>query len=317
MEGDYRLALERAMPINPVLSACWYHDVSQPFGVTDFIGRDELHACRYFKEAIMVGECHDAAVMVVAKSAARIGGISIHRRVEQPCYKKRDLEILRLIGPHLRRAVTISDLLDAKALERDRLSCVLDLINAGVVLTDGIAHVVYANAAAVRHLDAKKLSGSATISSLPAVRGRQGNYGWRFSTPPRGAVNSSLPTSTTLAVKGDDGVDFAVWVLPLDSGLRRELGATFTATVAIFIRELGDTSAFPAELFIRQYGITPAECRLLLMLVQGLSLQAAVEALGISMPTAKTHLSRLFAKTGVDTQASLMRLAVSALSPTR
>lgn len=317
MADDYRCALEGAMPINPVLTACWYHDVNQPFGITDFVGRDELRATRFFKEAMSVGNCQDAAVMVLTKSAARFGGLAIHRDTEQPCYTKNDLELLRLIGPHLRRAVTITDMLDAKTLERDRLSSVLNLISAGVFLTDGQAHVIYANAAATRHLDAKKALRKRNGMLVACDPASSRDLRKAILDAASGAVNSSPSASTTIAVKGVEGADLAVWVLPLDSGLRRELGGTFTATVAIFVRELGDTSAFPAELFIRQYGITPAECRLLFVLVQGLSLQEAVEALGVSMPTAKTHLSRLFAKTGVDTQASLMRLAVSALSPAR
>lgn len=83
----------------------------------------------------------------------------------------------------------------------------------------------------------------------------------------------------------------------------------------MFIRELGDTSPFPAELFVRRYGITPAECRLLVLLTQGLTLADAAETLGISMTTARTHVARLLAKTGTDSQADLMRLAISALAP--
>jgi DNA-binding CsgD family transcriptional regulator len=51
------------------------------------------------------------------------------------------------------------------------------------------------------------------------------------------------------------------------------------------------------------------------MLTQGMSLREAAETIGISEPTAKTHLQRLFQKTGTDRQADLMRLAMSALAP--
>ncbi len=104
--------------------------------------------------------------------------------------------------------------------------------------------------------------------------------------------------------------------MPLDSGLRRELAAGFAAQVAVFIRELGDTSPFPAELFVCRYAITPAESRVMMLLVQGMTISEAAEALGISPPTAKTHLARLFDKTGTSRQADLVRLAMSALAPT-
>lgn len=81
------------------------------------------------------------------------------------------------------------------------------------------------------------------------------------------------------------------------------------------MRELGSTSPFPAELFVRHYGVTPAECRLLMALVQGMTLKDAADTLGIAHATAKSHLARLFQKTGSERQADLVRLAMTALAP--
>jgi len=52
-----------------------------------------------------------------------------------------------------------------------------------------------------------------------------------------------------------------------------------------------------------------------MMLTQGMTVREAAAALGISEPTAKTHLQKLFQKTGTDRQADLMRLTMSALAP--
>jgi DNA-binding CsgD family transcriptional regulator len=126
----------------------------------------------------------------------------------------------------------------------------------------------------------------------------------------------ALPKSgAVVPVEGNDGRDYAAWVLPLDAGLRAEMAAPFAATAAVFVRELGNTGAFPGELFVKRFGITPAECRVLMMLVQGMTTAETCEALGISEPTVKTHLARLFAKTATERQSDLMRLAVSALAP--
>lgn len=85
--------------------------------------------------------------------------------------------------------------------------------------------------------------------------------------------------------------------------------------IAVFIREIGDASPFPAELFVRRYAITPAECRVMMLLVQGQTITEAAEALGIALPTARTHLARLFDKTGTSRQADLIRIAMSAFAP--
>jgi DNA-binding CsgD family transcriptional regulator len=52
-----------------------------------------------------------------------------------------------------------------------------------------------------------------------------------------------------------------------------------------------------------------------MLLIQGLSPYEAAGSLRCSETTVRTHLKRLFAKTGTRGQADLMRLAMSALAP--
>jgi DNA-binding CsgD family transcriptional regulator len=113
------------------------------------------------------------------------------------------------------------------------------------------------------------------------------------------------------------GEDVTAWVLPLDSGLRRELAAPFAARIAVFIKELSDISPFPGELFVRRYKITPSECRFMMMLTQGMTLKEAAYAAGVAESTAKTHLHNLFTKTGTKRQADLVRLVAAATNPAR
>ena len=86
-------------------------------------------------------------------------------------------------------------------------------------------------------------------------------------------------------------------------------------SVNVFIRELQETSPIPGELFVKRYGVSEAECRVLMMLTQGMTPQEAARALGISLATARTHIARLLEKTGTARQPDLMRLAMRALAP--
>ena len=62
------------------------------------------------------------------------------------------------------------------------------------------------------------------------------------------------------------------------------------------------------------FGITPAEARLTLKLINGLSLTAAAEELGISRNTARTQLSSVFSKTDLNSQTQLVKLVSDTLS---
>ena len=57
-----------------------------------------------------------------------------------------------------------------------------------------------------------------------------------------------------------------------------------------------------------QHHCTTRESALAMALAQGSTLAEAAAALGISIHTARTHLKRVFRKTGTNRQAELVRL---------
>ena len=307
---EFAGVMQEHLPQNPFPIAAWYADVGEPFSAFDHYGEVELKRGQWFKSTLGRFGYGDVALTLLVRSASQFGGLSIHRMEHQPNFGDGDLSVLRLLAPHIRRAVKIADLLDAGALERDMLSATLEMLSVGIIMTDETARIVHANHAAERLLshagallrDGDRLS---TRDSRAAFDLRQA-----VAEAARGST-ISMPRSGIAVTVGD----LAVWALPLDGGLRSELGGAFAAKAVLFIRELGDTRPFPAELFVRRYGITPAECRLLVLLAQGMTIAEAAETQGIALSTAKTHLARLFQKTGTERQAELVRLTMSAFAP--
>lgn len=57
----------------------------------------------------------------------------------------------------------------------------------------------------------------------------------------------------------------------------------------------------PSEKFCITYGITPRERDVMILLIQGQSYRNIIEALFISLPTVKTHISNLYRKTETKT----------------
>jgi DNA-binding CsgD family transcriptional regulator len=65
---------------------------------------------------------------------------------------------------------------------------------------------------------------------------------------------------------------------------------------------------------IEVFGVTPAEAKLIAHLVDGLTLTAAAQALGVSRNTARAQLSSIFTKTGVNRQNQLVKLVLDAFA---
>ena len=65
------------------------------------------------------------------------------------------------------------------------------------------------------------------------------------------------------------------------------------------------------ETLIGLYGFSPRQAELVSLLLAGNSLPMIAQHLGISQETARTHLRRVFAKTGVTSQIELVRMIAS------
>lgn len=313
-------AFEKSMvsnfSINPAVPVAWYRNVDEPFAFYDTIGADELKATRWHRRAVAPHGLGDCIATLLAKTPDQFGSLSLCREDWKPPYGEAELATLRTLAPHIRRAVLISDMLDARALERNTLATALDHLSVGVVLSDGEGRIVHANAAACRHMDDASTLRRFGDQLSAADSGAAHDLAQAIADAASGTTIDIPRSGIVVPLQGQTGHDLAAWVLPLDRGLREELGAGFAAKVAVFVRDLGDTAPLPAELFVRRYGITPAECRVMMLLVQGMTIAEAADTLGITLATARTHLSHLFEKTDTSRQADLVRLAMSALAPT-
>lgn len=81
-----------------------------------------------------------------------------------------------------------------------------------------------------------------------------------------------------------------------------------SAVMAVINDERRATAQTVPAVLRATYGLTRAEVRLCEALLAGQSLAEAASALNVSRNTAKTHLARVFDKTGIRSQLALLRL---------
>lgn len=241
-----------------------------------------------------------------------VGGLSFNRRGTTAPFGDIDVDNLRLIAPHVRRAITISDLFSVKTVEAATFGSVLDSFAFGILLVDRDLAIVHANARGKAMLDAREpvrsekgrlaLAERATQAALErAVRAAAGDASGL------GGRGIGIPAS------GKDR-PAVVHVLPLRQGeLRRGVGAR--AAAALFVAPAAVPSRLPADALAAIYDLTPAETNILELLVAGRTQSEAAAQLGIATSTVKSHILHLFAKTGCRRQSDLLKLAVGLASP--
>jgi DNA-binding CsgD family transcriptional regulator len=66
-----------------------------------------------------------------------------------------------------------------------------------------------------------------------------------------------------------------------------------------------------------QVGLTTVEAGVVVEVIQGGSREDVARRLGVAVATVRTHLARIFERTGVRRQAELVRLALNGDTPLR
>jgi DNA-binding CsgD family transcriptional regulator len=214
------------------------------------------------------------------------------------------------IVPHLRRALRINRTIDLKQSGAATFSDTLDGLSAGIFLVDAGCGIVHANTAGHDILRADDFLRS--INGQLVARGVQASQSLHeVFADDCGALGVK---GTALPLTAHDGERYLMHVLPLTSAARIRIGISYKAVAALFVRKvaLGNSCG---ELVAQTFKLTPAELRVLLTIVAVGGVPETAVALGLAEATVKTHLHRVFAKTGTRRQADLVKLAAGFSSP--
>jgi DNA-binding CsgD family transcriptional regulator len=258
----------------------------------------------YLRECVTPFGIVDIFQYALMQTPGRLALFAFSRHESQGLVTEREVELGGLLLPHVRRAVTISNVLDARTIERARMTEALDALHCGVVLAGADGAVLHANEAAEHMLR----NGGALRGAGGMVAAKSAEATQELRDAIRLAASDETALGKTgLAVKLTDGeTPLFAHVLPMNgSEIRTRLQPAAVAAIFIGAPEVEDGAALVAEAF----GLTKAESRVLSRLLAGRTLAETAADLGVSFATARTHLEAIFLKTGVKRQAELVRLA--------
>jgi DNA-binding CsgD family transcriptional regulator len=253
----------------------------------------------------------DCVALVVLRERNRVGSMALSRHESAGPVTDRDMEVMQLLAPHIRRAVVISDVLNMQAIRIGTLEGAFDLLQAGVIFVDADCKVIHANRSAAAML----AKGSPVQSvhgdlrtNLPQATAALRKAVAVATEPSIGRLGIGVP------VPQPDGEPAYVHVLPLQTGETRSRLAP-RAAAAVFIAVGGNLAGAPAEAIATVFDLTVAEIRTVERLLAGRSAAEIADDLGLAMPTVRTHISNILAKTGTARQTDLILLATQLAAP--
>lgn len=289
------------------------YPLGEPIIRSQAVPEEMILGNRYHREWALPKGLFDAVGVALVREKTMIGNATFSQHISDGAIEDEQVSGLRVLSPHIRRAVIISNLFDMKAVEAATFSATVEALTAGVVLTDEDSKIVHANAAATTMLAAGDpilerhgriaVQSAATTNSLHA------------------AIAQAAKDEAALGQKGigvpisrPDGDPLVIHVLPLRRGPTRG-GLIQRAAAALFVASASGPPQMPHDALVQLYDLTPAEVRIFELICEGHTRDAISSQLGVSVATVKTHLFHVFEKTGCRRQVDLVRLAKSLTFP--
>lgn len=281
--------------------------LEEPIVASEIDQRRHWEDNRYYCDILKPRGLNEAVVVGLARNAHLNGYLAFNRHRSIGKVGPAERDYLRLLAPHVRRAVTITDLLDLKGLERATFRSVLDGMSSAVILVDEALRVVHMNRAAETLLAGR--------APFDIVGERLSIAGADAQSALRGAVLLAAENETQLVrrglgipVRGPDDVAAILHVLPLHRGEVRS-GLVQRAVAAVFVAMTGEENRTPVDAISLLYDLSPAERQVFAGIAQAKSIADTAAAIGVAPSTVRSHLLRVFEKTGCKRQPELVALA--------
>lgn len=297
---------------NPVMvPANLTYEPGDVFSLTQIMPPEEFYRTRIFKEWVEPQGWGDFTHSLIEKSGSRFSHFGVaHAKADSPAGDA-PRRRLKLLVPHVMKAVAISKSMELRKLEAATLSTVADAVAAAVFLVNSDSMVVYANQSAQEMLQVGTVLRQVNGILVAAAKLSHGTLREAIAgaTADDGA---SQPAALAL-----DAADcrWMLHVVSLQSGARQQAGRLFGAAAGVFVHRAELIRPTLIQTVTRHFKLTPAESRVLFAIMQAGSVAETASALGVSSETVRTLLKRIYSKTGRRRQADLIKIVAEFANP--
>jgi DNA-binding CsgD family transcriptional regulator len=308
--------VEYWVPRNPLLLPGAGEPPGKVFTCADFLTLDEFTNTAFYQEWWRpAGFSTEPLVTNLFVDGAASGFFASHGLLNGAPVDSGQKRLFAALAQHLVRAVALQRRLYNVTIAREDALAGIDGLQQGFLLVDAEARILFANRAARALLDARggpELE-AGILSSSDADAGRT----------LRGLIASCAGEANAATnCGGDIALSRGAGRLPLQVLVTPTRPETPTAAIPWIVPQLSaaivlisdpETEMQARVKSLRErFGFTPAEAAFALEIIKGDGRQATADRLGITVGTARSHLSKIFDKTGVRHQAELVRLLLQA-----
>lgn len=308
-----QLYWEKYIRLNPFSTESVLFPVDEVYSTIDMMPYEQYGRTQFFAEWVQPQGWGDLLSANLEKSATARAVLTVPVRAADGPADDERRQRMKVLVPHVRRSLMIGKVIDLSKIEAAALADTLDGLSTAIFLVDAGGQIVHSNASGRVMLTegAALRAGAKLVATDPEAQAALHDA---FAAAQGGDIALGVK-GIAVPLTGRDGNTYVMHVLPLTSGARRHAGTSYAAVAAVFIRKSALDSAQPFETLAKRFHLTPAELRVLGSIVEVGGVPEVAPLLGISEATVKTHLRRVFDKTGTGRQADLVKLVAGYSNP--
>jgi DNA-binding CsgD family transcriptional regulator len=270
---------------------------------TDIVPAHELRQTAFYKEFLLTMPAEHLLCGILSDGSAPLLAppinLSFFRPPEQPNFSESDVRAFRELYPHIHRAFELHWQMRSMREQLDVFHRSLDSMDFGLSFIDTAGKFRFSNDAS------KKIASSAGLIWASGQFISQNSASSAAKKALEALIQQAAVGEGSAAVLDTRGT--MALSLPVSRPVRTPAGESRAAVMLILVDPAGRTEA--ALDFVSQaFSLSPAESRLLPLLLKGQTPADIAESLGLKLPTVRSQLSAIFAKTGTARQQELIRL---------
>jgi len=261
---------------------------------------------------------HISVVDLHKDSDIRIG-MAVHRSLNAPGYSNNETNILRLISPHICRAVLIQRELGNAHSEARNMMSLVSKMPMGMLLIDKYGEVKFCNS--VAEFVISKHKGLSLVDNKLQAHNRENQKQLEFALQNvldvlHSETEQDKPTVTTVSFSHPQfSFPLVLFISAAEESGRHPMHSGEERYATVYISDPGGKMNISAGQLAEIFALTNAEAQVALCLVNGLKLADIAEHNGTALETVRSQMKAVFNKLGVNTQQDVIRIIIQTMIP--
>jgi DNA-binding CsgD family transcriptional regulator/PAS domain-containing protein len=283
------------------------------FTLDEVIAQEDLVKTEYYEKLVRPYGIEYQLGMYFSEPGGWECNIGLMNSVRSRNFGAAEKAFFLAFRPHLERALEMYSRIKRNEAEKEILEQTFDRLTIGTIILNGHGRLIDANEAARRiadETDSISFVGGAVVmryadSNAKLQRAIREALAWREQ-------GHAHPFVAAIRVECAIGPTLGLLIRATSPSVAYPTDAS--PAVAIYVADSAQQQLASERLVAQLFGLTPSEAFLATLLANGFTLTEAAEKLDVTENTVRNYAKKVFAKTGVNRQADLVRLILKSVA---